>query len=231
MERSVHYLDKGLIDYPSCLAFQEQLLRKTIAQKIALRDGTSAQPTSDYLIFCEHPHVYTLGKSGKAEHLLLSNEELERVRAHYYETNRGGDITYHGPGQLVMYPIFDLDHFFTDIHQYMRFLEEAVILTLREFGISSDRIEDLTGVWLGVDTPHERKIAAMGVKSSRWVTMHGVALNVTTDLTYFDYIVPCGIQGKPVTSMKKEMGREVAVKEVQRVLKKKMAAVFGFDYR
>lgn len=228
--RRVHQINKGLIDYKACWDFQEVLFKTTVDQKIKLRDNPSLAPTENHLIFCEHPHVYTLGKSGKFENLLITEELLEKINASYYKINRGGDITYHGPGQLVMYPIFDLDHFFTDIHKYMRYLEEAVILTLAEFGVKAGRVDGLTGVWLDGGTPNERKICAMGVKSSRWVTMHGIALNVNTDLTYFNHIVPCGIVDKSVTSMQKELGKEVQMSEVVSVLKENMANIFDFDY-
>ncbi|OIQ37587.1 MAG: lipoyl(octanoyl) transferase [Crocinitomix sp. MedPE-SWsnd] len=228
--RKVKPLYQGLIDYKECWDLQESIFKKTVDQKIALRDGKSEGATENTLIFCQHPHVYTLGKSGKREHLLISEEMLEKYQAKYYKINRGGDITYHGPGQLVMYPIFDLDHFFTDIHKYMRYLEEAVILTLGEFGIKASRVEGLTGVWLDGGTPQERKICAMGVKSSRWVTMHGIALNVNTNMDYFNHIVPCGIVDKSVTSMKQELGEEVDFEKVEQALKENMANVFDFDY-
>lgn len=230
MSREVQPINKGLVDYKECWDFQEQLFKETVDLKIALRDGKTNEQTKNHLIFCEHPHVYTLGKSGKREHLLITEELLEKIEATYYKINRGGDITYHGPGQLVMYPIFDLDHFFTDIHKYMRFLEEAVILTLGEFGIQAGRVDGLTGVWLDGGTPNERKICAMGVKSSRWVTMHGIALNVNVNLDYFNHIVPCGIVDKSVTSMNKELGEDVDMKAVQKALEENMANVFDFDF-
>ncbi|MFT4601123.1 MAG: lipoyl(octanoyl) transferase [Arenicella sp.] len=228
--RRVKAIRKGLIDYKECWGFQEEIFKKTVDQKIALRDGKTDEETSNSLIFCEHPHVYTMGKSGKREHLLITEEELEKYEATYYKINRGGDITYHGPGQLVMYPIFDLDHFFTDIHKYMRYLEEAVILTLHEFGIKAGRVDGLTGVWLDGGTPKERKICAMGVKSSRWVTMHGIALNVNTDMAYFNHIVPCGIVDKSVTSMERELGEKADFSAIQKALEENMANVFDFDY-
>ena len=181
------------------------------------------------MLFCEHPHVYTLGKSGSESNLLLNELELEQEEATFYKINRGGDITYHGPGQLVAYPIFDLDHFFTDIHKYMRFLEEAVIQTLADFGIIGGRVEGLTGVWIEGDTPKARKICALGVKSSRWVTMHGIGFNVNSDLNYFSHIIPCGIDDKAVTSMRQELGRELDLKEVSSVLKNKLAQLFEFE--
>lgn len=220
----------GLIDYKQAWDYQEQLFNGTIQQKIAMRNGEDVGPTKNYLLFCEHPHVYTLGKSGQVENLLLSEDKLQEENASFYKINRGGDITYHGPGQLVGYPIFDLDQFSPDIHLYMRNLEESVILTLREFGIESGRLAGMTGVWLEPETSRARKICAMGVKSSRWVTMHGIGFNVNSDLNYFSHIVPCGIQDKAVTSMKQELGQEVDMEKVQSVLKEKLAEVFSFNY-
>ncbi|HNS43119.1 MAG TPA: lipoyl(octanoyl) transferase LipB, partial [Taishania sp.] len=205
MKPKVIFQSLGLIDYQEAWDYQEKLFKDTIDKKIRIRNGETDLSTQNYLLFCEHPHVYTLGKSGDASHLLLSEELLAQHQAKFYKINRGGDITYHGPGQLVGYPIFDLDHFFPDIHKYMRFLEEAVIQTLKEYGIESGRVEGMTGVWLDTDKPTARKICAMGVKSSRWVTMHGIGFNINSDLNYFSHIVPCGIQDKGVTSMKKEL--------------------------
>ena len=223
--------DLGLIDYKEAWDYQEKVFKSKVDLKIAFRKKeTEALPTHD-LLFCQHPHVYTLGKSGSSDNLLINEAMLKEKNATYYKINRGGDITYHGPGQLVMYPLFDLDQFFTDIHKYMRFLEEAVILTLFEFGITAGRVEGLTGVWIDGGTPEERKICAMGVKSSRWVTMHGIALNVNPDLTYFDNIVPCGIVDKSVTSMQRELNREIDINEVQKVLSENMANVFDFDIK
>ncbi|WP_027418707.1 lipoyl(octanoyl) transferase LipB [Crocinitomix catalasitica] len=230
MERKVNYIEKNLIDYKEGWDFQEVLFKETIDLKIANRDGKSDTIPKNHLIFCEHPHVYTLGKSGAETNLLINEETLRQKNAQFYKINRGGDITYHGPGQLVMYPIFDLDQFFTDIHKYMRFLEEAVILTLAEFGIKGGRVDGLTGVWIDGGTPDERKICAMGVKSSRWVTMHGIALNINTDMSYFNHMVPCGIVDKAVTSMQQELGKEVDLKAVQEALKINMANIFDFDY-
>ncbi|MEZ4890828.1 MAG: lipoyl(octanoyl) transferase LipB [Crocinitomicaceae bacterium] len=230
MKPKVIFQSLGLIDYQEAWDYQEKLFKDTIDKKIRIRNGETDLSTQNYLLFCEHPHVYTLGKSGDASHLLLSEELLAQHQAKFYKINRGGDITYHGPGQLVGYPIFDLDHFFPDIHKYMRFLEEAVIQTLKEYGIESGRVEGMTGVWLDTDKPTARKICAMGVKSSRWVTMHGIGFNINSDLNYFSHIVPCGIQDKGVTSMKKELGREVDMAEVSNILKQKMAEQFGFDF-
>ncbi len=228
--RQVNFINKGLIDYKEGWDFQEVLFKKSIDAKIARRDGKIEELPENHLIFCEHPHVYTLGKSGAQDNLLINEDMLKMKGATFYKINRGGDITYHGPGQLVMYPIFDLDQFFTDIHKYMRFLEEAVILTLGEFGIKAGRVDGLTGVWLDGGTLNERKICAMGVKSSRWVTMHGIALNVNSDMSYFNHIVPCGIVDKAVTSMEIELGKKIDLKQVQQVLKENMANIFDFDY-
>ena len=189
----------GLIDYKEAWDFQEDLFQKTISDKIRIRNGEVGLTTKNYLLFCEHPHVYTLGKSGSQDHLLLNDQGLADHEANFYKINRGGDITYHGPGQLVAYPIFDLDHFFSDIHKYLRFLEQAVIDTLAEYGIESGRVDGLTGVWIEGDSLRARKICALGVKSSRWVTMHGIGFNINSDLTYFGHIIPCGIDDKSVT--------------------------------
>ena len=228
MQPLVYFRDLGLIDYKEAWDFQETIFNNTIQEKIQIRNGDQSLQTKNYLLFCEHPHVFTLGKSGSESNLLLNELELEQEEATFYKINRGGDITYHGPGQLVAYPIFDLDHFFTDIHKYMRFLEEAVIRTLAHFQITATRFDGLTGVWIDAETPRARKICAMGVKCSRWITMHGIALNVHPDLGYFGNIVPCGIQDKAVTSMSQELGQQLAIKEVQEVLLKEMAAVFNF---
>lgn len=226
----VIYKDLGLIDYKEAWDFQEKLFKGTVDLKIEQRKGLTEEATKNYILFCEHPHVYTLGKSGDKEHLLLNNEGLSENAATFYEINRGGDITYHGPGQLVVYPIFDLEYFFTDIGRYMRTLEEAVIQTLAEYGIVAGRIDGLTGVWMDWDKPTARKICALGVKSSRWVTMHGIGFNVNSDLNYFSHIVPCGIQDKAVTSMEKELGRKLDMKEVADILKEKMANLFEYTY-
>lgn len=230
MTPEVHYRSLGLIDYKEAWDYQESLFNEAIQKKIRIRNGETDLVISNYLLFCEHPHVYTLGKSGKESHLLLNEQQLTEHEATYYKINRGGDITYHGPGQLVVYPIFDLDQFFTDIHKYMRFLEEAVIQTLLEFGIQSGRVDGLTGVWIEGDTPRARKICAMGVKSSRWVTMHGIGFNVNSDLSYFSHIIPCGIDDKAVTSMQQELGKPVSMEEVSEILKQKLAAQFHYVY-
>lgn len=230
MKPVVYLKDLGLIDYKEAWDYQEVLFKKTIELKILQRDGKTQEKTLNHLLFCEHPHVYTLGKSGKQQHLLLSEEKLKEINATYYKINRGGDITYHGPGQLVAYPIFDLEsYFFTDIHKYMRTLEEAVIQTLNDFGIEAGRVDGLTGVWLDGDLPTARKICAMGVKSSRWVTMHGIGFNINTDLSYFNHIVPCGIEDKSVTSLEKELGHPVDLAKVKSILTTKLAALFDVE--
>ena len=219
----------GLIVYQEAWDLQEALLKTAVDLKIENRKQNTAVLAAHHLLFCEHPHVYTLGKSGAAENLLLDQAHLDQIQAQFFKINRGGDITYHGPGQLVMYPILDLEQFFTDIHQYLRFLEEAVIQTLAHFGISATRLEGMTGVWLDPAGPNARKICAMGVKCSRWVTMHGIALNVDPDLSYFGNIVPCGIQDKAVTSMTKELGRQIDINEVRSVLSAQMASIFNYQ--
>lgn len=229
--RKVIFEDLGLIDYQKAWDYQTQLFEKVIAQKMHNRKFPEEETlTENKLLFCEHPHVYTLGKSGSTDHLLMNETLLDSIGATFYKINRGGDITYHGPGQLVAYPIFDLDHFFTDIHRYLRSLEEAVILTLNEYGIKAGRVDGLTGVWIDGDLPTARKICALGVKSSRWVTMHGIGFNINTDLNYFNHIVPCGIQDKAVTSLKKELGKEIHFLEVKNLLKENLSAVFDFDF-
>lgn len=227
--QSVLFHDLGLIDYKVCWDLQESYFKTITERKIANRDLPAEQqiPTQSHLIFCEHPHVYTLGKSGAEEHLLANDKKLKEINATYYKINRGGDITYHGPGQLVGYPILDLDNFFTDIHRYLRVLEEIIILTLSEYGLKGDRYPGYTGVWLDPQDPvRARKICAMGVRSSRWVTMHGWALNVNADLNYFGNIVACGIVDKGITSLEKELGRKVDMAEVKEKVKKHFAAQF-----
>ena len=231
-KKTVAFRDLGCMDYQEAWTYQENLFADIVSQKIQNRNLPEEEQviTPNYLLFVEHPHVYTLGKSGKPEHLLLDAIGLEAHAATYYKINRGGDITYHGPGQLVGYPILDLDHFFTDIHRYLRYLEEAIILTLGEYGISAGRIDGLTGVWLDHDTlKNPRKICALGVKSSRWVTMHGFAFNLNVDLSYFGHIVPCGIDDKAVTSLHLELGRQVDVQEVKEKAKKHLAALFEMN--
>jgi lipoyl(octanoyl) transferase len=208
MNKQIQLYDLGNKDYNATWEYQEELFKAIVDLKIQNRKDETSLPTPNYLLFVEHPHVYTLGKSGDLSNLLLSEKQLEAKGATFYKINRGGDITYHGPGQIVGYPILDLENFFTDIHKYLRLLEEAIILTLAEYGLNSTRSDGETGVWLGVGTPFARKICAMGVRASRWVTMHGFALNVNVDLGYFDNIIPCGIRGKAVTSLNVELGVE-----------------------
>jgi lipoyl(octanoyl) transferase len=214
--------DLGLIDYQEAWDYQEKLFTVLTEQK---RIG-EINPVN-HLILCEHPHVYTLGKSGDAVHLLADKEMLQDINAKFYQINRGGDITYHGPGQLVVYPIFDLEQFFKDIHKYMRYLEESVIRTLANYGIEAERIDGLTGVWISGNPP--RKIAAFGVKCSRWVTMHGIGFNVNTDLSYFNQIVPCGISDKAVTSVANELKKPADFTDVKRLLVANMLSLFGFE--
>lgn len=230
LNKDTQFLSLGMMDYKKAWDYQEELFLKTIEIKTANRkiEDKDHQITPNYLIFLEHPHVYTLGKSGSEENLLLDDDGLKEKQATYYKINRGGDITYHGPGQIVGYPIIDLDNFFTDIHKYLRLLEEAVILTLKEYGIESGRIKGLTGVWIDYEegAKNPRKICALGVKSSRWVTMHGFAFNVNTDLNYFKNIIPCGIDDKAVTSMEAELGEKQDMREVSNKLKGYIAELF-----
>lgn len=230
--KNVIFQHLGLIDYQTAWDYQEKLHAEIV--EIKLKNKTLAaenqELTPNYLLFCEHPHVYTLGKSGKPEHLLLDENGLEKYEAKYYKINRGGDITYHGKGQLVGYPIFDLENFFTDIHKYMRFLEEAVIRTCADFGIDAGRIQGLTGVWIDhLEQKNPRKICAMGVKASRWVTMHGFALNVNTDLSYFKHIVPCGIDDKAVTSIEQELGKPQDFQAVSDSMAKHLKDIFEIE--
>lgn len=230
--KKVRFKDLGLIDYQECWDYQEKLFEETVNIKMSNRklpEGENPVPTQNHLLFCEHPHVYTLGKSGSIDHLLLDDAGLQKAGATYYKINRGGDITYHGPGQLVGYPILDLELFFTDIHKYLRLLEEAVILTLAEYGIAGDRYPGYTGVWIDPDKPEARKICAMGVRCSRWVTMHGFAFNINSDLNYFKNIIPCGIDDKDVTSMQRELGREIPMNEVAAKLKNHIADLFEME--
>jgi lipoyl(octanoyl) transferase len=230
--KQVIFKHLGSIDYQTAWDYQEKLFQEIIAQKVANRAKSpeEQQFAPNYLLFCEHPHVYTLGKSGKAENLLADAEKLQQIEAAFYPINRGGDITYHGFGQLVGYPILDLDHFFTDIHRYLRYLEEAIIQVLAHYGLSAGRIEGLTGVWLDHEARlNPRKICAMGIRSSRWVTMHGFALNVNTDLSYFEHIIPCGISDKAVTSMQKELGYRLDMKEVEGLLLQELSRIFEME--
>ena len=224
--KAIRIIELGVKSYNDSLKIQEELYQKTIELKSVNRKEDTQIPTQNYLLWVEHTPVITLGKSGKIKNLLLGEKQLKEKGIEYYPTNRGGDITFHGPGQIVGYPIMDLDNFFTDIHKYLRYLEEAILLTLGEYNLNGARSIGETGVWLDVGTPFARKICAMGVKASRWVTMHGFALNVNTNLSYFDYIVPCGIKGKAVTSLAKELGREIPFKEVKDKLEVHLANLF-----
>lgn len=231
MNKKISILDLDRKNYQETWDFQEELFQKILDLKIKNRREKTELETPNYFLFVEHPHVYTLGKSGDFLHLLLSEEQLKEKDATFYKINRGGDITYHGPGQIVGYPILDLDNFFTDIHKYLRLLEEMVILTLAEYGLKAERSKGETGVWLDVGTPFARKICAMGVRASRWVTMHGFALNINTDLGYFDHIVPCGIKGKAVTSLNVELGKTaVPVSEVKEKLLRHFEELFEANF-
>ncbi len=231
MNKTIQLQDLGLQDYKTTWEYQERLFKEIVDLKIQNRNSNSQLPTPNFLLLVEHPHVYTLGKSGDLENLLLTEKQLEAKGATFYKINRGGDITYHGPGQIVGYPLLDLDNFFTDIHKYLRFLEETIILTLAEYGLESGRSDGETGVWLGVGTPFARKICALGVRASRWVTMHGFALNVNVDLGYFDNIIPCGIKGKAVTSLHVELGVEkVDEAEVKEKILKHFATLFEAEF-
>jgi lipoyl(octanoyl) transferase len=227
LNKRIQFEELGLRDYKDTWEYQEMLFKGILDQKVKNRREGTADSTKNYLLFVEHPHVYTLGKSGDISNLLINEEQLKQKSATFYKINRGGDITYHGPGQIVGYPILDLENFFSDIHKYLRLLEETIILTLAEYDIEASRSKGETGVWLDTETPFARKICAMGVRASRWVTMHGFAFNVNADLGYFDNIVPCGIQGKAVTSLNVELGvKEVPVEEVKKKIKKHFSALF-----
>ncbi len=227
MNKTVELQELGLKDYKETWDYQEALFKSIVDIKIKNRREDANLETTNYFLFVEHPHVYTLGKSGDLSNLLVNENQLAEKGATFYKVNRGGDITYHGPGQIVGYPILDLDNFFTDIHKYLRFLEEIIILTLDEYGLKAERSPGETGVWLDVGTPFARKICAMGVRASRWVTMHGFALNVNADLGYFDNMIPCGIRGKAVTSLNVELGKQtVEEAEVKEKLLKHFAKLF-----
>ena len=227
--KKVKHTNLGHIDYQKAWDKQEDIFKKIIDVKIENRKNNSKNKTENYILTCSHPHVYTLGKSGNENNLLINNNIIKSQKLDYYKINRGGDITYHGPGQLVVYPILDLENFFTDIHKYLRFLEEAVIMTLKEFNIKSGRIKKLTGVWVDINSQNPKKICAMGVKSSRWVTMHGLALNVSTDLSYFNNIIPCGINDKEVTSIEKETNKVIQMILVENKLIKNLCKIFEFE--
>lgn len=231
MNKLIELQDLGFRDYKQTWDYQEHLFKGIVDTKIKNRKEESKVPTDNYFLFVEHPHVYTLGKSGDLSNLLLNESQLQDKGATFYKINRGGDITYHGPGQIVGYPILDLENFFTDIHKYLRFLEEMIILTLAEYDLKAERSKGETGVWLDVGTPFARKICAMGVRASRWVTMHGFALNVNANLGYFDNIIPCGIRGKAVTSLNVELGvKEVSLTEAKEKLLKHFATLFEAEF-
>lgn len=233
MSQLVEFRDLGEVDYKWCWDFQTKYFEESVNAKMHNRKfPEDLKSINNYLIFCEHPHVYTLGKSGSEDNLLINESQRAEEGIQYYKINRGGDITYHGPGQIVAYPILDLEQFFTDIHKYLRFLEEAVILTLKEYDIEAGRVEEYTGVWIDGDNPLKaRKICAMGVKSSRWVTMHGLAFNINTNLELFENIVPCGIDDKQVTSLQQELGKEVDINEVKKILRDKLELLFEMDIK
>ncbi|KAA5826182.1 lipoyl(octanoyl) transferase LipB [Algibacter amylolyticus] len=231
MNKKIELQDLDLKDYKETWDYQETLFRGIVDSKIKNRREDAGLETKNYFLFVEHPHVYTLGKSGDMSNLLVDQAQLKEKNASFYKVNRGGDITYHGPGQIVGYPILDLDNFFTDIHKYLRFLEEVIILTLSGYGLKAERSPGETGVWLDVGTPFARKICAMGVRASRWVTMHGFALNVNANLGYFDLMIPCGIRGKAVTSLNVELGKkEVDQAEVKTKLLKHFAELFKAEF-
>ncbi|WP_298237940.1 lipoyl(octanoyl) transferase LipB [uncultured Algibacter sp.] len=231
MNKQIELQDLGLKDYKQTWDYQEHLFKGIVQTKIKNRREEANLQTRNYFLFVEHPHVYTLGKSGDISNLLVDEDQLKAKNASFYKVNRGGDITYHGPGQIVGYPILDLDNFFTDIHKYLRFLEEMIILTLAEYGLKAQRSDGETGVWLDVGTPFARKICAMGVRASRWVTMHGFALNVNANLGYFDLMIPCGIKGKAVTSLNVELGvKQVDEAEVKEKLLKHFKTLFEAEF-
>ena len=232
MNKQVKFEDLGLIDYQKAWDYQGELMQKIIDIKLKNRELPTENQiiTSNFFLFVEHPHIYTLGKSGDENNMLINPEKLKQINADFVKTNRGGDITYHGFGQIVGYPILDLENFVTDIHLYMRNLEEVIIRTMADYGLHGDRSKGETGVWLDVGKPYARKICAMGVKASRWVTMHGFAFNVNTDMKYFDYIIPCGIKGKQVTSLEQELGQKVNIDEVKDKIKKHFCEVFDCQF-
>jgi len=224
--QKIKLIELGLKPYKEAWDYQNKLFQQIIDLKLANRNNETKIPTPNYFIFTEHPHVYTLGKSGDLNNLLLNEKQLEEKGITFFKSNRGGDITYHGPGQIVGYPILDLDNFETDIHKFMRNLEEVVILTIADYGLKGERSEGETGVWLDVGTPFARKICALGVRTSRWITMHGFALNISTNLGYFDHIIPCGIRGKAVTSLEVELNKKVKISEVKNKIKTHFTSVF-----
>ena len=231
MNRQIKFIDLGKMDYKEAWDFQEKLFDEIVSIKKENRKKKSNQKTPNYFLFVEHPHVYTLGKSGDISNLLIDEKELKNKNASFYKINRGGDITYHGPGQIVGYPILDLENFFTDIHKYLRLLEETIIITLDNYGIKGKRNEGKTGVWLDVNTPFPKKICAMGVRASRWVIMRGFALNVNVDLDYFNNIIPCGLNENVVTSINKELDNsEIDISEVKNILKTCFSETFDSEF-
>ncbi len=230
MNKAVHFKELGQKPYKETWAYQDTLMQQIIDLKIANRNNNTTLATPNYFLFVEHPHVYTLGKSGDISNLLLNEQQLKERGISFYKSNRGGDITYHGPGQIVGYPILDLDNFFSDIHLYLRKLEEVIIKTIAEYGLKGVRSEGETGVWLDVGTPFARKICALGVRTSRWVTMHGFALNVNTNLGYFDHIIPCGIKGKAVTSLQAELNQKIDIAAVKSNILKHFTTIFEADF-
>lgn len=232
--KQVIFRDLGSMDYKQAWDYQEELFQKIISRKVSNRNlqPEDQQPTDNFLLFVEHPHVYTLGKHGSQENLLAGMLELQKKQATFYKIDRGGDITYHGPGQIVGYPIIDLDNFFADIHKYVALLEEAIILTIAEYGLRGERLKGASGVWLDATNPaRARKICAIGIRTSRWVTMHGFAFNVNTDLSFFDLINPCGFTDKKATSMQAELGREFPMDEVKQKVKSHLAALFSMQLK
>jgi lipoyl(octanoyl) transferase len=229
--KEVQFVDLKLIEYKQAWDLQESLLNSIAAVKLSNRglEEDRLSRTENFLLFCQHPHVYTIGKSGDESHLLLQESFLSTINATYFKTNRGGDITYHGPGQLVGYPVLDLENFYTDIHLYLRMLEEAIIKTCQGFGLVAGRIEGLTGVWIDPASDKARKICALGVKASRWISMHGFALNVNTDLGYFSHIVPCGIATRGVTSLQQELGKEMDFEVVSAIVKGHLSDLFTME--
>ena len=231
MNRQIKFIDLGTMDYKEAWEFQQNLFDEIVEIKKKNRKNNTNIKTPNYFLFVEHPHVYTLGKSGNLSNLLIDENQLKNKNASFYKINRGGDITYHGPGQIVGYPILDLENFFTDIHKYLRFLEQTVIQTLDNFGIKGERNDGKTGVWIDIDTPFPKKICAMGVRASRWVTMHGFALNVNVDLDYFNNIIPCGLTDNVVTSVNKELNQsEADITEIKNVLKSCFSETFNSEF-
>lgn len=229
MNKNVFFQDLGMIDYKKAWEYQEKLFAKTLSVKSNNRVASSPSATDNYLLFCEHPHVYTLGKSGDKKNLLVTSQYLKNTSIDFYQINRGGDITYHGPGQITGYPILDLENFFTDINKYLRLLEEAIILTLKDYNIVGIRSKGETGVWIDQKKTISKKICALGVRSSRWITMHGFAFNINSDLSYFENIIPCGILHKSVTSLEKEIGAPVDLNDVKKKLKIHLSSVFEMN--